>query len=172
MRHWPGNSKTQKTSFGDLTRSELMSRIPSSGAKTTEERLMKLLKRNRVIGWRRKWPMPGKPDFAWPIIRVALFVDGCFWHGHNCSRNLKPRTNTTAWTNKIINNKKRDRKVNRQLRSMGWQVIRVWECELRQSPDLCLRRISKAVLSEDGKPLQGPPQSAVNSRKKNSAVFS
>jgi DNA mismatch endonuclease (patch repair protein) len=104
MGHWPGKAKNQITSFGNLTRSELMSRIRSSGTKTTEERLAGLLRKAGLKGWRRQWPLPGKPDFAWPRDKVALFVDGCFWHGHNCGRNLTPKRNAQAWKEKIDNN--------------------------------------------------------------------
>jgi DNA mismatch endonuclease (patch repair protein) len=68
----------------------------------------------------------GKPDFAWPGRKVAVFVDGCFWHGCRCKH--LPSTNTEFWRNKIETNQRRDRRVARALRKDGWTVIRVKEC--------------------------------------------
>ena len=147
MSRWPGNADKQPTTFGDLTRSQLMKRVRSSGNETTEVRMARLLRRARLQGWRRRLPLPGKPDFAWPNERVALFVDGCFWHGHNCGRNLSPRTNADAWREKIDNNRRRDRRVSRQLRTKGWSVIRIWECQLRKAPVACLQRIRRTLLA-------------------------
>ena len=97
MTRWPGKPREERTSFGGLCRSDLMSRISSYGNLTTEIRMAKLLRRAGLKGWRRHLALPGKPDFAWPAKKVALFVDGCFWHGHTCKRNLKPKTNAQKW---------------------------------------------------------------------------
>jgi DNA mismatch endonuclease (patch repair protein) len=122
-----------------------MARVRSSGNKTTEERMVKLLREAGLKGWRRRLPLPGSPDFAWPALKVALFVDGCFWHGHDCGKNISPRTNADAWKRKIENNRRRDRKVSRQLRAQGWSVLRIWECRLKSHPDACVRRIRRAI---------------------------
>ena len=91
---------------------------------------MALLRRAKINGWRRHLPLPGKPDFAWPGLRVALFVDGCFWHG--CSRCYRqPKSNVDFWQRKVAINQRRDRKVSRKLRARGWSVIRVRECSLK-----------------------------------------
>ena len=145
MSKWPGNSQRVATSFGGLSRSVLMSRIRSAGNATTELRLMKLLRIARISGWRRNYPLPGKPDFVFPASRLAVFVDGCFWHGHRCGRNLTPRRNWEAWVKKIDGNRRRDRRIGRRLRERGWQVVRVWECVLRKNPELALSRIRKKL---------------------------
>lgn len=141
MPRWPGNAQRQPTTFGGLTRSQLMRRVRSSENDTTEKRMAGLLRKAGLRGWRRHQRLPGKPDFVWPSERVALFVDGCFWHGHQCGRNLVPRTNALAWDEKIRTNRKRDRRVSRQLRSRGWRVVRVWECCLRRAPMACVERV-------------------------------
>jgi DNA mismatch endonuclease (patch repair protein) len=143
---WPGNARRQPTTFGGLTRSRLMQRVRSTGNETTEQRMARLLRKARLRGWRRHLRVLGKPDFAWPREKVALFIDGCFWHGHQCGRNLVPRTNAVAWEEKIRSNRKRDRRVSRQLRGSGWRVVRVWECCLGSAPMACVERV-RAVLS-------------------------
>lgn len=146
MSHKPGNrGKHQRTAFGGLTRSELMSRVRSSKNRTTELRMLTLLRRHGLKGWRRKQSMIGKPDFVWREQRTVLFVDGCFWHGHTCSRNLTPRRRAQFWRTKIERNRRRDRQVSRLLRSQGWTVLRVWECELAKRPLSCVGRIARAL---------------------------
>ncbi len=135
----------EKTTFGKLTRSELMSRIKSRGNVTTEKRLLQLLRREHLSGWRRQLTLIGSPDFAWRKQKVAVFVDGCFWHGHDCGRNLTPKRNASAWKKKINGNKRRDRRVNRELRALGWRVARIFECTLARRPDACLRRIRRLL---------------------------
>lgn len=137
-------SSSDLTTFGGLTRSELMSRVRSTGNRTTEGRMVRLLRSSRLTGWRRHARLLGKPDFVWRQAKLALFVDGCFWHGHDCGRSLIPKRNASFWREKIRSNKRRDRRVTRQLRSWGWSVIRVWECELVRCPQKCLRRIRAA----------------------------
>ncbi|HUI07027.1 MAG TPA: very short patch repair endonuclease [Verrucomicrobiae bacterium] len=133
------------TTFGRLSRSELMSRIRSSGNLTTEIRLARLLRKSHMAGWRRGLAIPGQPDFAWPVLKVAVFVDGCFWHGHDCDRNLKPKRNARYWQEKIQRNVARDRRVSRRLKKNGWTVIRIWECMLTKSPTRCLNQIGTAL---------------------------
>lgn len=145
MRRWPGDPREERTTFGGLSRGRLMSRIRSTGNATTEQRLASLLRRTGVKGWRRHKRMLGHPDFIWSTARVAVFVDGCFWHGHNCGRNLTPKTNASAWAHKISKNEARDRKVTAQLRRRGWKVIRIWECRLKNNPAACVTRIKKLV---------------------------
>ncbi len=122
-----------------------MSRIRGSGNATTELRLIALLRAARVTGWRRRYPLPGKPDFTFPLSRLALFVDGCFWHGHDCGRNLTPKRNAAFWQNKVARNQRRDRVVGRQLRALGWRVIRVWECALARDPSRFLARLRRRL---------------------------
>ena len=140
MKRWPGDARQERTTFAGLSRSELMSRVRSVGNQTTEKQLARLLRKAGLSGWRRHQSTIGRPDFAWPKLKVAVFVDGCFWHGHNC-RNLTPKTNAKAWQDKIIRTQSRDRHVSLLLRQQGWKVIRIWECKLTSAPDQCLTRI-------------------------------
>ena len=111
-------------------RSEIMRSVKSTGNKSTELRLISIFKDNKIKGWRRNYNLFGKPDFVFPNLRVALFADGCFWHGHNC-RNTKPIENAQYWRKKIERNKKRDKFVTRELTKKEWQIIRIWECEIK-----------------------------------------
>ena len=144
MAKWPGDGTKEVTTFGGLTRSEVMRRIRSSGNKTTELRMLKLLRCFGITGWRRHSSLPGKPDFSWPKEHLALFVDGCFWHGHNC-RTLTSQTNQSSWNTKIRKTKARDQRVNRLLRAKGWSVVRVWECDLQRRKAWIASRISRAL---------------------------
>ncbi len=145
MSRWPGSSKHTKTTFGGLSRSVLMSRIRSKRNASTELKLLLLLRSARLHGWRRDFLLPGKPDFVFPRGKLAVFVDGCFWHGHECGRNLKPKRNAALWRGKIVGNKNRDRRVTRKLRAAGWTVVRIWECALAKRPLNCLQRIQRAL---------------------------
>jgi DNA mismatch endonuclease (patch repair protein) len=144
MSRWPGNAQEERTTFGGLRRGQLMSRVRSTGNLTTEKRLAFLLREAGLTGWRRHQSLPGRPDFVWQKTKVAIFVDGCFWHGHDCGRNVTPRTNAEVWREKIEGNQGRDRKNTRRLRQEGWKVIRIWECQLARYPDRCVARIRKA----------------------------
>lgn len=110
-------------------RSEIMSRIKGRGNAATEMRLIQLFKKHGITGWRRNFPLFGKPDFVFPKQRVAIFVDGEFWHGHP-TRGSVPKTNTAFWEAKIQRNKARDRLVTRTLKGKNWTVIRIWQKDL------------------------------------------
>jgi DNA mismatch endonuclease (patch repair protein) len=115
-------------------RSEMMARIRGRGNRTTEVRLAAIFRVHGITGWRRQYPLPGRPDFAFPARRLAVFVDGCFWHG--CPRHgTSPKGNARFWRKKIARNRERDREVNRQLRRRCWRVLRIWEHELRPSAE-------------------------------------
>lgn len=75
--------------------------------------------------------LPGKPDVVLRKYRTVVFVNGCFWHGHDCGAYRPPKTNEEFWTRKIVRNRERDREEQRQLAQMGWHCITVWECELK-----------------------------------------
>lgn len=106
-----------------------MKSVKSQGNKSTEVKLIKIFKEFKITGWRRNYTITGKPDFVFPQKKIALFTDGCFWHGHNC-RNTKPKANKSYWENKIEKNQLRDQHVNKILTNKGWNVIRIWECEI------------------------------------------
>ena len=130
--------------FEKTKRSDVMSRICGKGNKDTELALLKLLKKHGISGWRRNQPVLGKPDFIFRAAHVAVFVDGCFWHG--CSKHCQlPATNRTFWRKKLDANKERDRHVARALRRKGWAVIRIWECQLAKNPLRCIARIQQML---------------------------
>lgn len=113
-------------------RSALMARIRGRGNRSTEQRLADAFAALRICGWRRHYPIPGRPDFAFPRLRIAVFVDGCFWHG--CPRHFRPpMARAEFWHKKIAGNRRRDRKADRELRRRGWKVIRIWEHGLRRA---------------------------------------
>jgi DNA mismatch endonuclease (patch repair protein) len=131
--------------FTKAKRSDVMSRIRGSGNKATELTLAKLFRQYGITGWRRRQSVFGKPDFVFPKSRLAVFVDGCFWHG--CPKHgTRPKQNRKFWDAKIARNRARDRRVNRELRKLGWRVVRIWEHDLAKRSEKSLRRI-KAVLS-------------------------
>lgn len=117
------------------------------GNKETEVALAKLMRRNGIKGWRRRQSLFGKPDFLFRAARLAIFVDGCFWHG--CLKHSKvPRNNRPFWLKKLEGNKKRDRMVNRVLRSQGWRVLRIWEHELSlKNQHRCIAKIRRALMA-------------------------
>lgn len=116
--------------FSKEQRSDIMRKIRSKHNKSTELRLIKFLKDNKITGWRRNYKLYGKPDFVFPKERVIVFLDGCFWHGHDC-RNTTPKDNEEFWRNKIARNKLRDTEVTSNLTEKKWKVIRIWECKLK-----------------------------------------
>ena len=110
-------------------RSERMSRVRSRGNSSTELRFISLMRQHRIKGWRRGTRLPGKPDFVFHSQKVAVFVDGCFWHG--CPRHRRiPKSRVAFWKTKLARNAQRDREVSRSLRTAGWAVLRIWECAL------------------------------------------
>jgi DNA mismatch endonuclease (patch repair protein) len=159
--------------FSNSKRSDVMSRIRSAGNKDTELRLIQIFRANGITGWRRgcvirgqmsearlqngesgrrktedrrqQKPFSVRPDFVFPKLKAAVFVDGCFWHG--CPRHAtQPKTKARFWREKIAGNRARDRRVNRELRKRGWTVVRVWEHELmRKDEARLLRRLVKKL---------------------------
>jgi DNA mismatch endonuclease (patch repair protein) len=117
-------------SFSKAERSAIMQRIKSKCNKTTEQTLVNLFRANNITGWRRNYPVKGKPDFVFLERKIAVFADGCFWHGHDC-RNITPKQNRTYWQKKRQKNKKRDILVNQLFVSRGWTVVRFWECAIK-----------------------------------------
>jgi len=120
--------------FDKAMRSSVMSKVRSSGNKSTELRLIKLFKTARLTGWLRNYPVKEKPDFVFLKSRVAVFADGCFWHGHDC-RNTRPNANSEYWARKRERNIQRDIKVAEILKTRGWAVLRIWECELKKADE-------------------------------------
>lgn len=125
-------------------RSKIMAAVRSEGNRTTEVVLGKLLWAAGFRGYRKHWPVADKPDFAWPARKVAVFVDGCFWHGCARCKSL-PTSNVGYWKNKIETNRRRDRRATWLLRRQGWKVVRIRECCAKRPSSL--RRIAKLVES-------------------------
>lgn len=126
-------------------RSEHMARVRGRGNLSTELRMIALMRAAGITGWRRAAPLPGKPDFVFRVEKVAVFVDGCFWHG--CPRHRRtPKSRVHFWTLKLARNAQRDRAVTRALRASGWMVLRIWECALARSrAGRTLARIRRAL---------------------------
>lgn len=118
--------------FDKDARSEIMRKVRSKENRSTELRLLKLFKDNGITGWRRNYPVVGHPDFVFPQYKIAVFVDGCFWHGHDC-RNTRPQNNKEYWQKKRERNIRRDQEITARFESRGWKVLRIWECELRKN---------------------------------------
>ncbi|WP_456763053.1 very short patch repair endonuclease [Bradyrhizobium sp. USDA 4011] len=120
-----------------------MSRVRGSGNKATELRLIAIFRANRIRGWRRRSRIFGKPDFVFPKEKIAVFVDGCFWHG--CPRHgSMPQTNQDFWQQKLKRNRQRDLLVNKTLKKQGWTLLRFWQHELR-TPENVVRRVARVL---------------------------
>ena len=117
--------------FSKEKRSQVMSSVRSKMNKTTELRLIEIFKQRGIVGWRRNYKVKGHPDFVFLDKKIAIFVDGCFWHGHDC-RNTRPSDNAEFWQKKRERNKAHDKKVTLLFERRGWTVIRIWECELKK----------------------------------------
>lgn len=122
-----------------------MATVRGQGNEGTELALLRFFRCHGFAGWRRDSPVFGKPDFVFPKLKLAAFVDGCFWH--SCPRHsIVPVNNGEFWKRKLEGNKRRDWLVNRTLRSRGWRVLRVWEHELlRKGEAKLLRRVQRAM---------------------------
>lgn|SRR5579863_667092 len=135
-------------------RSRLMARVRRTG--TGPELALRRALRRKGLPYRAGVgrSLPGSPDVAFKRHRVAVFVDGCFWHG--CPRHgTIPRTNTVFWLTKILTNRRRDRRVTRALRLSGWRVVRVWEHDIRANADKVASRIERQ-LGHHANGLTGP----------------
>jgi len=104
---------------------------------------------NHITGWRRNYKVFGKPDFVFHKGKIAIFLDGCFWHGHTC-RNTHPKQNEDYWQKKLTCNMNRDKEVTIHLEKLGWIVIRIWECELLEKNSAILtEKLSPVIKSNN-----------------------
>jgi len=143
-------------------RSAIMSRIRGRGNKRTEIDVIRLLHKSGIKGWRRhqtirfaenksrgakssdgiKFKSQVHPDFSFPKLKIALFIDGCFWHG--CPKCYRiPKSRKKFWSAKVLRNKERDKFQTSALRRSGWRVIRIWECALKPKT---FQRLAKKLL--------------------------
>ena len=116
-------------------RSEIMSRIRSKNTKP-EILVRKIVFKNGYRYRLHKQDLPGKPDIVFISLRKVIFVNGCFWHGHQCRNNLVPKSNKHFWLKKIENNKIRDKQNHRRLNYLGWSYCVIWECEIKNAEKL------------------------------------
>lgn len=115
--------------FSQTKRSDIMSKI--SCKNTKPEILVRKFLFSKGFRYRiNVKTLPGKPDIVLPKYKIAIFVNGCFWHGHNCKKGGLPSSNIDFWRKKILNNKLRDNKNQAQLTLLGWKVIVIWQCEI------------------------------------------
>ena len=129
----------------DTRSPEQRSRIMSSvGTKNTGPELLlrRLLHRSGYRYRLHPESLPGKPDISFPSRRKAIFVHGCFWHGHDCAKGRLPKSRTDYWAPKLKANKKRDDKHTARLADLGWSSMVVWQCELRD-PETVVERVKK-----------------------------
>ncbi len=133
--------------FSKVDRSRIMASVKSKNNKSTELKFVSLLKEKNITGWRRNYPLTGNPDFVFPRSKIAVFIDGCFWH--SCPSHCRmPSSNVNYWNDKIEKNKIRDRKITKALKMKDWQVIRIWEHEIKTGK---LNRKLKRII-ETGQP--------------------
>lgn len=124
-------------------RSRVMARVKGQDTEP-EMRLRRALYARGVRGWRcHRKNVPGKPDLAFGRSKVAVFVDGAFWHGHP-SKYWRGRT-SDYWDKKIAGNMKRDRRHDRELEGLGWRVVRIWDFEVERDPDAAVDRVIAAL---------------------------
>jgi len=134
-------------------RSRQMALVRGKGNRSTEERLTRILRAEGITGWRRHVAIAGvkgRPDFVFRSQRVAIFVDGCFWHGCPVCQRRAPVNNREFWAEKIAGNVRRDRRDTRELRSLRWAVLRIWEHCLSTEVRV-LRRVDAALSRAAGR---------------------
>jgi len=130
-------------------RSYCMSRICGKNTKP-EILLRKVLYKSGARGYRLHCKLPGKPDIVFTKRKIAVFIDGCFWHKcPKCFTN--PKTNRVFWKKKTDSNVKRDKSVNQELKKNGWKVVRVWEHSLEKDINKCCTRILSAFSKTEGR---------------------
>lgn len=112
-------------------RSRIMRAV--KGADTTPELAVRRLAHSMGYRFRlHRKDLPGKPDLTFPRLRKVIFVNGCFWHGHDCARGARvPVRNRDYWTQKVARNMERDRSAQSALQRLGWKSLVVWECEIK-----------------------------------------
>ena len=144
--------KTMADVFSKKKRSQVMAAIRSYGNKNTELKFVSILLAHGITGWRRQQQIIGKPDFVFRNHRLAVFVDGCFWHG--CLKHFrKPKDNQKFWLKKILGNQKRDRFVTATLKRAGWRVLRIWEHELQNEEKVASKVAKLLANGKKGRPV-------------------
>jgi DNA mismatch endonuclease (patch repair protein) len=123
------------------TRSRIMAAVPQKHSKPE----IAVRKVAHSLGYRFQLhsdALPGQPDLVFPRLRRVVFVHGCFWHRHSCYKATTPKVNTEFWQQKFADNQRRDRRVLRMLRRLGWKSLIIWECQV-DCQDRLVDRLSK-----------------------------
>lgn len=124
--------------YSKSKRSDIMSKI--SGKETKPEILVRKFLFSKGFRFRKNVKkLPGKPDIVLPKYKTVIFVHGCFWHGHSCQRGTLPETNHEFWQEKIGKNIERDNRNIFELKEKGWNVIIVWQCEIKDKTNMNIR---------------------------------
>lgn len=120
-----------------ISRSENMRRIRAKDTKP-EQTVRQMVYQLGLRGYRLNYPyLPGKPDIVFNRLCKAIFVNGCFWHGHECAEGIRvPRSNRRYWLAKIEGNLRRDLLNRAALKGLGWKELTVWECEIKDQHKL------------------------------------
>lgn len=125
-----------------------MSHIRSSDTKP-EEHVRKYLFSKGLRYRKNSSALPGRPDLVLRKYKTVVFVNGCFWHHHDCPKFRWPKSNVSYWENKIQRNEARDKKNQALLEEMGWKVIVVWECQLSKDADMTLERLYTEIVKNE-----------------------
>jgi DNA mismatch endonuclease (patch repair protein) len=124
-----------------------MQNIRSKGTKP-EVVIMRELKRRKIYFAKHVDSIIGKPDIVFRKKKITVFIDSDFWHGHP-KRYIMPKTNIEYWSNKIAQNRQRDKEVNRKLKQDGWKVIRLWEYDIKNCFDKCIQKILSELAKKE-----------------------
>lgn len=132
-----------------IPKSEVTSRVmrANRGKNTKPEILMRMALREAGIpGYRLHWKkVPGRPDIAYPGKKIAIFVNGCYWHRCPVCDLPLPKSNTAFWKAKFNRNKARDAKKKRDLEELGWKVFVIWECKIKENPIECANQVIEHI---------------------------
>jgi len=126
------------------TRSRMMSKI--KGKDTRPELVVR--RALHRLGYRyrlHRKDLPGRPDMIFPSCKAVIFVNGCFWHAHDCGLFRLPKTHTGFWKNKISKNVERDKKNIQLLKEQGWRVLIVWECSIKRKKDEDISGVIRSI---------------------------
>jgi len=135
--------------YSKRKRSEIMSKI--SGTETKPEILVRKYFFSKGFRFRKNDKrLPGRPDIVLPKYKTVIFIHGCFWHGHHCKAGKLPETNKEFWENKINSNMERDKKNQHKLEKLGWKIIIVWQCKLKNKKMMTkkLKEIEQKIQNE------------------------
>ncbi len=124
--------------------SELMSRIKGKNTKP-ELIIRKLLCSHGLKGYRLHWKVEGRPDIAYVSKKVAIFINGCYWHRCPKCHPHTPKSNSEFWKNKFAKNIERDKRKIKALESNGWKVLILWECDIKSDPTLQIENIKRIL---------------------------